>query len=49
MALASKSQRVDDATNQDNPEEERRKGDLMAEIKELNGKHEELLASISNI
>ena len=49
MALASRPQRVDGARNQEDPEEERRKGELMAEIKKLKTKHEELLASISNI
>jgi hypothetical protein len=49
MALASYPQRVDSARNQEDPEEERRKGELMAKIRELKGKHEELLASISNI
>lgn len=49
MALASKPQRVDDAREQDNHEEEMLKKELMTEIKELNRKHEELLASISNI
>jgi hypothetical protein len=49
MALVSNPQRVDSARNQEDPEEERRKGELIAEIMELKGKHEELLASISNI
>ena len=49
MALASNPQRADSARNQEDPEEERQKGELMAKIKELKGRHEELLASISNI
>jgi hypothetical protein len=49
MALASSPQRVDSARNQEDPEEERRKGELMVKIRELKGNHEELLASISNI
>jgi uncharacterized protein with gpF-like domain len=49
MALASNPQRVDGARNQENNEEERRKGELMAEIRELKKNHEELLASISNL
>ena len=48
MALASNPPRVDSPTQEDH-EEERRKEELMAEIRELKGKHEELLASISNI
>jgi hypothetical protein len=49
MALASNPQRADGARNQEDPEEERRKGELMAEIRELKKKHEDLLASISNM
>jgi uncharacterized protein YceH (UPF0502 family) len=49
MALASTPQGVDSARNQEDPEEERRKEELMAKVRELKGKHEELLASISNI
>jgi len=49
MALASNPRRVGGARNQEDPEEERRKGELMAEIRELKKKHEELLASISNM
>ncbi|KAE8450711.1 hypothetical protein EG329_006056 [Mollisiaceae sp. DMI_Dod_QoI] len=49
IALVSRPQGVDDARNQESPEEERRKGELMVEIRELKGKHEELLASISNM
>jgi hypothetical protein len=49
MALASNPQRVGGARNQEDPEEERRKGELMAEIRGLKKKHEELLASISNM
>ena len=49
MALTSKPQPADSVTNQQDPEEERRKEELMAEIGELKGKHEELLASISDI
>ena len=49
MALASHPQRVGSARNQEDPEKERRRGELMAKIRELKGKHGELLASISNI
>jgi hypothetical protein len=49
MALASNPQRVDGTRNQEDPEEERRKGELMAEITELKKKHGKLLASISNM
>jgi hypothetical protein len=49
MALASNPQRVDSARDQEDPEEDRRKGELMVKIRELKGRHEELLASISNI
>ncbi|KAH8744019.1 hypothetical protein F5882DRAFT_455086 [Hyaloscypha sp. PMI_1271] len=49
MALASNPQRMGGARNQEDPEEERRKGELMAEIRELKKKHEELLASISKM
>ena len=49
MALTSKPQCADSARNQQDPEEERRKEELMAEIRELKGKHENLLASISHI
>lgn len=49
MALASKPQVVVDARNQEHQEEERRRGELLAEIRKLKGKHEEILASISNI
>ncbi|KAE9366257.1 hypothetical protein N431DRAFT_419424 [Stipitochalara longipes BDJ] len=51
MALTSNPQRVDSdsARNQEDPEEQRRKEALMAEIKELKGEHEKLLASISDI
>lgn len=49
MALASRSQRVDSTRNQADPQEERRKADLMADIRELDERHKELLASISGI
>ena len=49
MALTSKPQRMNSARNQQDPGEERRKKELMVEIRELKGKHEKLLASISNI
>lgn len=49
MALASQPRHVDNASNQEVREEERQKEDLMAEIEELQGKHEELLASISGL
>jgi hypothetical protein len=49
MALTSNPQHVDSARNQEDPEEERRKEELMAEIKELKGEHEKLLDSISDI
>jgi hypothetical protein len=49
MALASNPRLVDDDRNQEDPEVERRKGELMAEIRELKEKHVELLTSIANI
>jgi hypothetical protein len=49
MALSSNPQLVDDDRNQEDPEEERRKGELMAEIRELKEKHVELLATIASI
>jgi len=49
MALASNPQHMDSARNQEDPQEQRRKEDLMAEIRELKGEHEKLLASISEI
>jgi hypothetical protein len=49
MALTSNPRSVDSARNQEDPEEERRKEELMAEIRELKGEHEKLLASISDI
>jgi hypothetical protein len=45
----SKPRISDDARNQENREEERRKGELITEIRALIEKHGELLASISNI
>jgi uncharacterized protein with von Willebrand factor type A (vWA) domain len=49
MALTSNPQRMDSARNQEDPQEEKRKEELMAEIRELKGEHEKLLASISDI
>jgi hypothetical protein len=49
MALTSNPQRIDSARNQEDPQEQRRKEELMAEIRELKGEHEKLLASISGI
>jgi len=49
MALTSNPQRVDSTRNLDDPEEQRRKEELIAEIRELKGEHEKLLASISGI
>ena len=49
MALTSNPQRIDSAGNQEDPQEQRRKEELMAEIRELKGEHEKLLASISDI
>ncbi|KAN0095627.1 hypothetical protein V8E51_016338 [Hyaloscypha variabilis] len=49
MALTSNPQRMDSANNQADPQEQRRKEELMAEIRELKGEHEKLLASISDI
>ena len=47
MALGSK-EREDGAVVREDPEEERRKGELMVKIRELKREHEELIASISN-
>jgi hypothetical protein len=49
MALTSNPQYIDSARNQEDPQEQRRKEELMAEIRELKGEHEKLLASISDI
>lgn len=49
MVLASRSQHVDNRTDQGDPEKERRKEELMARIEELNEEHEEILASISDM
>lgn len=49
MALDSRSQSEDDAHNLEDPEVERRKADLIAELHVLKVKHEELIASISGI
>ena len=49
MALTSNPQGMDSTRNHEDPEEQRRKDDLMAEIRELKGEHEKLLASISDI
>ena len=49
MALASNPQRLGSARNQEDLEEQRGKGELMVEIKELKEEHERLLASISDI
>ncbi|KAH8649442.1 hypothetical protein BGZ60DRAFT_534676 [Tricladium varicosporioides] len=49
LALAFKPRVMVDARSQEHQEEERQKGELRDEIKKLEGKHEEVLASISNI
>ena len=49
MTLASNPQRVDSPRNQEDPEEERKREELMVKIRELKGRHEQLLASISSI
>lgn len=49
MALASDFQRADSARNQEDPGEEKKKEELMVKIRELKGRHEELLTSIASI
>lgn len=49
MALAFDPQSLGNAGNQQDPEEERQKTKLLAEIVEFKRKHAELLAAISDI
>jgi len=48
MSLGS-NEREDGAADQEDPEEERRKGELLAKIQELKREHEELIACISSM
>ena len=49
MALASRSLRIEDAGDQVDQEVDTRKGELMAEIRELKGMHEEILTRVAEM
>jgi len=49
MALVSRPPRIEDAGNRVDQEVETRKGELMAEVRELKGMHEEMLARVAEM
>lgn len=49
MALVTQPPSVDDPANQNSPEEEEQRAELVEEVKELKREHENILTCISDI